>query len=182
MARERRERGDGTIFYRKSRKRWAAQVDLGVDAAGARVRPTVYGATREEVRTKLEELRNAHRKGADLTARGTTFDEIATAWLQRDVGERVSESTRSNYETLLRGRISHAIGQDRVVDLRTEDVEDMLLEMRDLGLSARYMRLTLNLTSRVLDYAMRRDVILRNVADRVRAPAGLNRPGFVGGS
>lgn len=44
--------------------------------------------------------------------------------------------------------------------------------MQELGLSARYMRLTLNLTCRVLDYAMRRDVVLRNVADRVRAPVG----------
>ncbi|MCB2175773.1 MAG: site-specific integrase [Actinomycetales bacterium] len=172
MARERRERGDGSIFYRKSRKRWAGQVDLGVDSSGARVRPTVYGVTREEVKDKLEELRDAHRKGADLTARGTTFDEIATAWLQRDLGDRVGDSTRSNYETLLRGRVSHAIGQRKVVDLRTEDVEEMLLEMQELGLSARYMRLTLNLTCRVLDYAMRRDVVLRNVADRVRAPAG----------
>ena len=172
VARERRERGDGTIFYRKSRQRWAAQVDLGVDAGGARVRPTVYGATRDEVKRKLEELREAHRKGADLAARGTTFDEIAAAWLQRDLGDRVSESTRANYETLLRGRISRAIGQRKVVDLRTEDVEDMLLQMQELGRSARYMRLTLNLTSRVLDYAMRRDIVLRNVADRVRAPAG----------
>lgn len=172
MARERRERGDGTIFYRKSRQRWAAQVDLGVDAGGARVRPTVYGATRDEVKCKLEDLREAHRKGADLTARGTNFDEIAAAWLQRDLGDRVSESTRANYETLLRGRISRAIGHRKVVDLRTEDIEDMLLEMQQVGRSARYMRLTLNLTSRVLDYAMRRDIALRNVADRVRAPAG----------
>lgn len=172
MARERRERGDGTIFYRPDRKRWTGQVDLGVDAAGARVRPTVYGTTREEVKRKLDDLREAHRKGADLTARGITFDEIAAAWLERDLGDRVSESTRSNYESLLRGRISRAIGRRKVVDLRTEDVEDMLLAMQELGRSARYMRLTLNLTSRVLDYAMRRDVVLRNVADRVRAPAG----------
>lgn len=172
MARERRERGDGTIFYGASRKRWAAQVDLGVDAAGSRVRPTVYGATPDKVKRKLDDLREAHRKGADLTARGTTFDEIATAWLQRDLGDRVSASTRATYEALLRSQISSAIGHRKVVDLRAEDVEDMLLDMQEAGRPARYMRLTLNLTSRVLDYAMRRDIVLRNVADHVRAPAG----------
>jgi len=48
----------------------------------------------------------------------------------------------------------------------------MLLEMQRFGLSARYLRLALNLTQRVLDYGIRRDVLHRNVADRVKAPAG----------
>lgn len=172
MARERRERGDGSIFYRPGRRRWVGQLDLGVNAAGARVRPMVYGATRDEVKDKLNELRDAQHKGVDLTSRSVTFDDIAAIWLQRDLDERLSEPTRSNYEVLLAGRISRAIGRRKVVDLRTEDIEKMLLELQELGRSARYLRLALNLTRRVLDYAMRRDIVLRNVADRVRAPAG----------
>src|SRR5665811_2005666 len=171
VARERRERGDGSIFYRPGRRRWVGQLDLGVNAAGARVRPMIYGATRDEVKDKLNELRDAHHKGVDLTSRSVTFDEIAAIWLQRDLDERLSEPTRSNYEVLLAGHISRAIGRRKVVDLRTEDIEKMLLELQELGRSARYLRLALNLTRRVLDYAMRRDIVLRNVADRVRAPA-----------
>ena len=172
MARERRERGEGAVYYSNERQRWVGQLDLGIATSGKRMRPAVFGNSRQEVKDKLAALREAHRKGIDLTTRHTTFDEIAAIWLQRDIDERLSEPTRSNYEVLLAGRISRSIGRHKVADLRTEDIEKMLLELQELGRSARYLRLALNLTRRVLDYAMRRDIVLRNVADRVRAPSG----------
>ncbi|MDT0164512.1 site-specific integrase [Actinotalea sp. AC32] len=172
MPRQRRERGEGAVYYSKTRRRWIGQLDAGTDANGARVRPLVVGRTRDEARTRLAELREARDKGIDIRSRHVTFDEVADLWLSRDVAGHVSEETLSNYTSLLHGRISRAIGGTPVTQLRATDVEKMLLELQELGRSARYMRLARNLTERVLDYAVRRDVVDRNVAAKVRAPAG----------
>jgi len=172
VARQRRERGDGAIYHDDERGRWVGQLDLGLSPTGRRRRPKVFGTTRQEVKDKLAALREADRQGVDLTARSVTFDQLAVMWVERDLDARVSDSTRANYRTLLHGQIAAAIGHRRVADLRTDDIEKMLLHLQELGRSGRYLRLALNLTRRVLDYAMRRDVVLRNVADRVKAPAG----------
>ncbi|WP_182113851.1 MULTISPECIES: tyrosine recombinase XerC [unclassified Actinotalea] len=160
------------MFYNRQRKCWVGQLDLGTDSTGKRVRLAVVGSTREDAKSNLIALKDSHRKGIDLTSRRVTFDEVAELWLARDVEGHVSDDTLSNYASLLRGRISRAIGTTPVTQLRAADVEKMLLELQELGRSARYMRLARNLTERVLDYAMRRDVVDRNVATKVRAPTG----------
>lgn len=172
MARQRRERGDGSIYYDDERSHWVGQLDLGPSPGGRRRRPKVFGSTRHEVKDKLAALREADRQGVDLTARSITFSQLAQMWLDRDLDPRVSDATRANYRIVLNGKVAAAIGQSKVSDLRTDDIEKMLLRLQELGRSGRYLRLALNLTRRVLDYAMRRDVVLRNVADRVKAPAG----------
>ncbi len=85
MVRQRRERGEGAIFYSETRHRWVGQLDAGTNATGTRIRPIVVGCTREEARDKLTELRNARDKGIDIRARHATFAEIAELWLVRDV-------------------------------------------------------------------------------------------------
>jgi len=59
MARQRRERGEGAIFYSKTRHRWVGQLDAGTDSAGTRIRPIVVGRTRDEARDKLA----LHKRG-----------------------------------------------------------------------------------------------------------------------
>ena len=172
MPRQRRERGEGAVYYSSKRRRWVGQLDAGTDDSGARIRPLVVARTRDEARQRLADLRDARDKGIDVRARHMTFDEVAGLWLSRDIEGHVSDETLSNYAALLRGRISRAIGGTAVAQLRAADVEKMLLDLQELGRSARYMRLARNLTERVLDYAMRRDIIDRNVAAKVRAPAG----------
>lgn len=172
VVRQRRERGDGAIYYERARRRWIGQVDLGLSPRGRRRRPKVVGDTRQEVKDKLAALLEASRQGVDLTARHLTFFEVAELWLARDVQGHVSEATLSNYASVLRGRPCRSIGGTPVTQLRAADVEKMLLELQGAGLSASYMRLARNLTERVLDYAMRRDIVDRNVAAKVRTPAG----------
>ena len=143
-----------------------------MSADGRRRRLKVVGQTRQEVKERLGALLEANRQGIDVRSRHVTFDEVATLWLAGDVEGHVSEGALANYRTVLHGRISTAIGRTPVAQLRASDIEKMLLELQELGRSARYLRLAHNLAERVLDYAMRRDIVERNVAAKVRAPAG----------
>lgn len=172
MGRKRRDRGDGTIFYEEDRRRWVGILDLGLDGDGRRRRTKVVGTNRDAVKVKLASLREARGLGLDVEARTTTFAQLADLWLERGLPSEITTNTRDNYRILLQGRVAKALGRKRVTELRSTDIEAMLLELKQLGRSARYMRLALNLTRRVLDYGMRRDVVKRNVADRIHAPDG----------
>src|SRR5262245_39247282 len=59
----RRGRGEASIFQRESDGLWVGTVSLGYDGEGKRIRRTVYGATKGDAQTKLDELRTEARAG-----------------------------------------------------------------------------------------------------------------------
>lgn len=176
VARQRRERGEGAIFYDQAKGRWVGQLDLGTDPTGRRRRPKVFGRTRAEVRTKLDELRTASKAGQAVDQRAVTFAVVAGEWLQRGLPAETASTTRSNYETLISGHLVPALGRKKVVDLRPSDIEAMLTAMVTAGYATRTMRLALNLTKRILAFAERRGVVLRNVATTVQPQRGAATP------
>lgn len=178
MPRQRRERGEGTIFYDSARDRWVGQLDLGTDQTGRRVRPKVFGRTRAAVRTRLEELKAAHKAGQEVDQRTVTFADLADEWLAVGLPPGTSVNTIDNYSTILDRHLKPALGRRKAVDLRPRDFESVLAEMAEREYSARTMRLTLNLARRVLAFAERRGVLVRNVAAVVehrRGPATQRR-------
>ncbi|MGW6130764.1 tyrosine-type recombinase/integrase [Cellulomonas sp. NPDC055163] len=172
MAERRRDKGDGSLFHDRTAGRWVGQIDLGISPDGRRLRPKVYCETRADARAQLQELRDAHERGVDLTRRSTTFEQLVDLWLQRGLQVEVSDNTRWNYERVLRGQVLETLGSKRVVDLRADDVEAMLDALTDKGLAASTMRHALNLTRRVLTFGMQRDLVLRNVAEPVQPRRG----------
>ena len=172
MVRSRRDQGDGTLFHEADRDRWVGQIDLGRDHTGRRVRPKVIAKTRAEARARLVALREQHESGVDVTARGTTFRALADLWLERALPGDLSENTHWNYRVLLRGHVTPTLGDKRLLDLKSEDVEHLLDLMADAGMSASSMRHALNLTRRVLRFGMSRDLVVRNIAEPVQARRG----------
>jgi len=59
MARIRRERGDGALFFNAIKDRWVGQLDLGRDLTGKRLRPTVTARTRTSATTARRHPRSA---------------------------------------------------------------------------------------------------------------------------
>lgn len=163
----RRENGTGAIVYDSDAGCWIGRLDLGRSPDGHRRRTKVRGKTRAEVRAKLDEL-NSHRDaGIEVSARITTFAEVAGTWLERGLPSDVTENTRTNYERILRVHVLPILGPMRVVDIRSEHVEAVLDGMADRERAASTMRHALNLTRRVLRFAMARDIVGRNVAEPV---------------
>jgi hypothetical protein len=111
----RRDKGSGSLYYDGDKQRWVAQLDLGTDSTGRRIRPRVFGPTRAEVRARMEQLRSAHGSGQDVTVRATTFAELAELWLARGLSHDLSDNTLANYQSLL-GSSPFRVGG--VVDLQ----------------------------------------------------------------
>ncbi len=115
-------------------------------ADGRRRRPKVFGRTRAEVRTKLDELRTASKAGQAVDQRAVTFGTLADEWLEKGLPAETAPTTRSNYETLINTHLKPGLGKKKVVDLRPGDIEAVLAGMAAKGYSTRTMRLALNLT------------------------------------
>ncbi|HEY8717990.1 site-specific integrase, partial [Pengzhenrongella sp.] len=75
-------------------------------------------------------------------------------------------------QLLLYSNVAPVIGDRRVLELKSEHVEAMMDAMADDALSASTMRHALNLTRRVLKFAMRRELVIRNVAEPVQTHRG----------
>jgi hypothetical protein len=52
----RREKGEGSIWYNEDKKRWYAQLSLGYDEYGKKVRKTVSAHNKNDVILKMREL------------------------------------------------------------------------------------------------------------------------------
>ena len=66
ISRQRRDNGDGSLYFDEAKQRWVGQLDLGSDATGRRIRPRVSAKTKTEARTRLDVLRHAHGAGQDV--------------------------------------------------------------------------------------------------------------------
>jgi len=172
MPRIRRDRGEGTLHFDVRTERWVGQLDLGRDHAGKRHRPKVSGRTRAEARIKLMDLRDKHEAGVDITTRTRTFAELTAAWLERGLPADLSENARSNYERMLTLHVIPILGDIKLLELKSDHVEEMLDEMAEQGMAGSSMRHALNLTRRVLRFGMLRDLVIRNVAEPVQTRRG----------
>ena len=168
----RRDKGTGSVAFDRTSGFWVGRLEVGKDLAGRRIRIKVIGASRSEARNKLDELRKKREAGIDVGARTTTFAELADAWLGRGLPADLSENTVWNYGRILRGHILPTLGAKRVADLRSDDIDAMLDVMAERGMAASSMRHALNLTRRVLRFGMRRDLVVRNVAEPVQTRHG----------
>ena len=168
----RRDKGTGSVAFDRTSGFWVGRLEVGKDLAGRRIRVKVIGASRSEARTKLDELRKKREAGIDVGARTTTFAELTDAWLERGLPADLSENTVWNYGRILRGHVLPTLGAKRVAELRSDDIDAMLDVMANRGPAASSMRHALNLTRRVLRFGMRRDLVVRNVAEPVQTRRG----------
>ena len=172
VARIRRPRGEGAVYYDTTKQRWVGQINLGLSPDGKRLRPKVFARTETEARARLADLARQHQAGADLTQRHLTLTELVELWLDKGLAPTTSPNTTENYRTLLTVHLLPSLGSRRVAELRPDDIERVLTRMADQGYAGSTMRLTLSLTRRVLRFAERRGVLTRNVAAVVNPPSG----------
>jgi integrase len=165
---------EGSVY-----KRWRNGRHVGYVAAislgdGKRVR--VYGRTRAEARDKLNAARERIEQGAPVK----DSTRILTSWMSewRETTLRASgrkDTTKELYSSLSKSHVENSsIGSIRLDKLRPSDVERLILDMRDKGLSPSTIRSTYTVLRAALDGAVRDGLVARNVAAAVTRP-GLPR-------
>jgi integrase len=152
----RRGYGEDSIYWHAAKERYVGAISLGYDPKGKRIRKSVTGKTKAEVRDKLKEL---HRELDDGTASSPSYrlDEAVFAWL---TSLDLHPSTVANYRFMAK-HVTTGLGNRRLRDLTAKDVQEFLEE---LPLSTRSRKLVHKILRDSIQHAMIAGLAGRNVA------------------
>jgi integrase len=161
-----RGNGEGNIRLRDD-GRWQAST-LVAAADGSRKRHYVYGVSRAEVRSKLDDIRQRVRGGQPAVDLGITLGAYLDRWLVDGLTDHKA-TTRENYSTMVRKHIAPAIGSVRLDKLSPLDVQSMVKAKRATH-SASTVRLIFSVLHRALEQAVEWELMARNPATKVKRP------------
>ncbi|MFE9391743.1 tyrosine-type recombinase/integrase [Streptomyces sp. NPDC006784] len=164
------------ITLRDGSTRWRFVVDAGVTPEGKRKQITGTKDTKAEAVAERARIVHQRTAGTLVVPSKMTVDELLDTWLKTATRD-VEEGTATNYDNAIRP-IRRRLGHMRVQQLTEEDVEAfidwMVTEGRQrggkpgTGLSVRSARLSLGRLRSALTLAVRRGIVVRNVAEHVR--------------
>ncbi|MGV9834251.1 site-specific integrase [Nocardia niigatensis] len=161
----RRGNGEGTVYQRRD-GRWEGAVHLSTVSGKVR-RLRVYGATRAEAHTKLTQAIEEARRGILPDDRPLTLSEFLDFWLEH---EKRRPLTRNRHEIVVRLHIKPGLGNHRLNSLTIRMVQSFLDDLHENGKSIATIHQTRKVLSAALTYAMRQEMISRNVARLVELP------------
>src|SRR5215211_4680480 len=162
---KKRGNGEGSISRRKNGG-WIAQ--YAVYTAEGRKRRTIYGKTRQEVATKLAKALSDREGGLTLDAGSLTVGEWMDRWLEEcpkplvKAGKMV-HSTYVRYEGIVNNHLKPAFGHRKLKMLTRAEVRRLYIE-KSKTLSARSVDYIHTTLQKVLEQAIRDDLLSRNVA------------------
>ena len=165
----RRGRGEGSIFRRKDRPGWVAQLAIGTTSAGRTRYWTRYAKTRREAAGLLATAIEQHRRGIDLAADRQTLAVYLKAWLSHVVAPGRKARTYRSAELNVR-RVIPYIGRIRLDRLRAQDVQKCYGALLERGLAPRTVRQAHEVLHAALAQALRWDLIHRNVVSAAIPP------------
>ena len=161
-------RGDGTIYWDKSKKSYRGEISLGYFPNGDRNRPVVYGRTITEVKDKFKQLRQDADANVDPSNK-YTVQQAVEAFLKSLEGSRdVSEEALKRLRSYAKNHVIPGLGAAKVKGpkaLTADQIEDWL-KGRAPVLSTRMLESCLSLLRRSLAHAKRRKKLAENVAEQ----------------
>ncbi|HCA86443.1 MAG TPA: site-specific integrase [Streptomyces sp.] len=166
------------ITHKDGRTRYRLVVDIGTDAEGKRQQLTRTFNTKKEALSELSRIRHEVHAGTFVAPTKTTVNDWLDAWLKSAIRD-VEEATAANYEDALRPVRTH-LGNKELQQLLESDIESLIDWMLThgrvrggkpgTGLGLRSVRLTLGRLRAALNVAVRRQLVVRNVAEHVTIP------------
>lgn len=162
-----RDYGDGGISWDKVNNCFVGRISLGFDSDGKRLRRSVRGKTKTEVKDKLEELR-AEIKAGIHTPATYTVRQCVEDWLDSLTLDPV---TVAEYRGQAEKWIYPKLGATKLKDFKATDADGFF---KDLGkvLGKRSLMMIKSTLRRSIRRAQVQDLIGKNVVELVDLPTG----------
>jgi integrase len=171
----RRSRGDGGLYWDRSRKRWIAEVTVGYTPSGRRIVRKASGTTKTAAQRKLKEIIRDYEDGLAIGPHNYTVADAVRDWLSYGLSGR-SRATVEKCTILANTHIIPALGARKLRGLSADDVDQWLME-KAKTLSTRTLREIVSVFKRAVSRAQARDKVKRNVVLLCEIPEGrMGRP------
>jgi integrase len=165
----RRGNGEGSITRHKKSGKWMARYT--VETPTGPKRRTIYADTRKEAGEKLAKALSDRADGIVVDDKNLTMGEYLDRWLSDAVRGTVRESTFSRDKYLATNHIKPSIGRVKLKNANALHLARLYRERMDSGLSPSTVQKIHHILHKALAQAVRWDLIPRNPADSVTAPA-----------
>lgn len=167
---QRRALGTGSIVWNERQRRYVAQISLGFDTEGRRVRKQLVGPRGDKsddafyaLKDRLEQLqrRQPPRKRGQVTSR-TTLREYLRGWLQ---GHTLSEAGLASYTWAVEQHIIPGLGTEKLHTLDRKRLRSFFSNLTTLSRASREKVRTV--LGKALHDALENDLIVANPAARL---------------
>jgi integrase len=167
----RRGNKEGTITKLKN-GRYMGKIQLGRKPDGKPNRISVYGKTRGEVSEKLITIAHQAIEGSYNIQKGITLGEWIKRWLRDYKAINLKPRTYDTYETQIQTHIIPSIGNIKLKDLKTAQLQQFINTkyQSGKGLSPATLRKIYNIVNAALKQAQLNDLIIKNPAEGVELP------------
>ncbi len=172
MAKRRRRRGGGSVYFDHNARVWVACVSLGV-RNGKRVRHKATASTPEAADAELDKLLRSYRSGGNPAT--MTLDAYMGSWLLTH-GPSVKPSTLRSYADHVKLHISPLLGGIVVARLRPADVRRLIADRIAAGKSPATVKLIIATLRAGLQQAVNDRAIPDNPAAGVDLPLVQREP------
>ncbi|MEP9385221.1 tyrosine-type recombinase/integrase [Nocardioides cheoyonin] len=165
MTSSKRANGEGSI-YRRADGRYEGAVTV-LTASGKRKRMRVYTRTRREAHEKLTGIIEDARRGVLALERNWRVDEYLDFWLER---EKRRPLTIKRHAQIVRRYLKPALGRHSLDSLTVRMTQGFFDDLLANGTSIATIHQVRKVLSSALTYAMRQEIVMRNVARLVELP------------
>ncbi len=159
-------RGEGSIYQRKSDKRWVAS--FLVEETGKR--QYFYRDTRKEAYDALHEALQAQKQGILATGPKQKFKDYLVRWFDEVQKPDLRESSIERYENCIYKHILPALGHIELQKLTAQQIQGFYNNKRKAGYAAESVITLHKVIHKSLDTAVRWRLVPRNVSDDVTLP------------
>ena len=170
----RNAQGGGSIRQRKDGT-WEGRYTVGKDpGTGKPIRPSVYGATQEEVRKKIGQATNAIDEGTYFEPEKITVGRWLDIWVEEyTIG--LKPHTINSYKGIVNHRLKPGLGAIKLAALFTPEIQSFYNrthkgEKNKKGLSAKSMKNVHGVLHRALEQAVEIKYIRYNPSDACKLP------------
>lgn len=147
---------------------WYVRIFLGRDGRGKRkyFNKTIHG-TKKDAQKFLTAKTREKDLGVFIESTALTLNEYLDRWLESAIKPRVSQRTADGYAGLLKRYVRESLGQKKLENVQTLDIQKVYAQMQQRGLSARIVRHTHSALHNALKQAVKWNLLNKNAAEFV---------------
>jgi len=127
LADKRRDKGEGSIYFRDSDKRWVAKIK----PANSSKSKVFYGKTEQEVKKKLKEFKVQLAKNDYVVVQKGTLQEYMDRWLNNVRANDLKPKSFDRLEATLNNQVYKHIGDIQIAGITPNDVQVMINELKE---------------------------------------------------
>ena len=173
MARK-RANGEGCISKRANGT-WEGKICVCTyQSTGKMIRKSVYGRTQKEVREKMAALQKEYAdvtNASDLDAMEMTLGEWLDMWTA-DYLKDLKPGTLVSYKSIVENHIRPILGKIALQKLKAPVIQKFYNQLREKGLSPKYIKNVHGVLHRALDMAIKVEFIEKNYSSVCSLPRG----------